>query len=70
MLWIMYWIGLTVLGMPSDRVQVCVAVMEQELVVGAVHPPLKEIHEVMTVYHPAQRRTGSGLYHTWDYSLL
>ncbi len=49
------WFGLTVLGMPSDCIQVAVAVMEEELVVRSFNSPLKQIHEVMTIYLPADQ---------------
>lgn len=44
--------------MPSDRIQVAVAVMEQKLVARPLNFLLKQIHEVMAVYFPSDKRAG------------
>lgn len=45
------------MGVPSDSVQVGIAVMKQKLVLGPVDSPLKQIHEVVAVDVPADRST-------------
>lgn len=44
---------LTVVGVPSDRVHVAVAVMEEEFMLGPFGSALKQLHEVMAIYLPA-----------------
>lgn len=44
---------LTVVGAPSDRVHVAVAVMEEEFMLGPLGSALKQLHEVMAIYLPA-----------------
>ena len=49
--------GLTVVGVPSDRVQEGVAVVEQKLVVRPFNSLLEQIHEVVAIDLPAETRT-------------
>lgn len=41
------------MGVPSDRVHVAVAVMEEEFMLGPLGSALKQLHEVMAIYLPA-----------------
>lgn len=43
----------TVAWVPSDGVEVAVAIMEEEFVLGPFGSALKQIHGVMAVDHPA-----------------
>lgn len=38
------------MGVPSDRVHVAVAVMEEEFMFGPLGSALKQLHEVMAIY--------------------
>lgn len=66
---------LTVVGVPSDCVQVGVAIMKHKLVLRPCGFPLKQIHEVMAIYVSADQRTASqqevnSLTNTFKCSLL